>query len=338
MNKIMRTSFFVLVGLLLLSLTGCVGLSATVEEGLVLGQSYRLESGETIDHDLTVIGGSVVIEDDATVNGDLAVMGGNVTVDGTIDGNVSVIGGTLSLEDNAVVRGDVTGLGGTIHKAKEAVIEGREMRANRPWNVTTMRTPPVNVVLDPIGGFLGAIFQALALGALAVLVNLFAARLMDRTGRSAVAQPIASGGVGLLTVVVAPALLILMAITIILLPISLLGFAAVGIAALFGWISLALMVGWQLAQWLKQPWSEPVIAGVGAVVLSLVGSLLNVMPCIGWTVNFLIWMIALGATVLTRFGTQIYPAPYDPIRPMVPPTYEAGDSGARVYDAPREDR
>lgn len=337
MNKIIRASFFVLAGLLLLTLTGCVGVSTTIDEGLVLGQSYRLESGEILDHDLTVIGGSVAIEDDATVNGDLAVMGGNVTVDGIIDGDVSVIGGTLSLEDNAVVRGDVTDLGGTIHKAKEAVIEGKEMRADRPWNVTTMRTPPVNVILDPIGGFLGAIFQALALGALAVLVNLFAARLMDRTGRSAVAQPVASGGVGLLTVIVAPALLILMAVTIILIPVSLLGFVAVGIAALFGWISLALMVGWQIAQWLKQPWSEPVIAGVGAVVLSLVSSMLNIIPCIGWTVNFLIWMVALGATILTRFGTQMYPVPYAPIRPVVPTAGAADDSGARIYEAPREE-
>ena len=45
-----------------------------------------------------------------------------------------------------------------------------------------MRTLPINVNFDPITGPLMAFFQALALAALAIVVQLFAAPLMERTG------------------------------------------------------------------------------------------------------------------------------------------------------------
>jgi hypothetical protein len=188
-----------------------------------------------------------------------------------------------------------------------------------------MRTLPFNISFDPITGPLMAFFQALALAALAIVVQLFAGPMMDRAGRTAVAQPIVSGGVGLLTVIVAPALIIILAITIILLPLSLLGAFAIGIAVLFGWLSLGLIVGRQITVWLKQSWSDPVNAGVGTLTLSLLASMLNLIPCLGWMANGLIWFIALGTAILTRFGTQPYPsmpAPR-PATPYMPPAVPA---------------
>ena len=65
----------------------------------------------------------------------------------------------------------------------------------------------------------------------------------------------------------------------------------------------------QLAVWLKQPRTDPISAGVGTLTISLLGSLLNIIPCVGWSISFIAGLVALGAVVLTRFGTQIYPAP-----------------------------
>ena len=172
-----------------------------------------------------------------------------------------------------------------------------------------MRTLPLRMNFNPISGPLMAFFQALALAALAILVQLFARPDMERIGQTAVTQPVISGGVGLLTMIVAPALLLIMAITLILIPVSLLGFLILGIAGAVWLAVLGLMVGRQLAIWLKQPWSDPVNAGVGTLVLTLLSSMLNLIPCLGWLANALIWFIALGAVVLTRFGTQVYPAP-----------------------------
>lgn len=308
MKHINHLLLLLLAGLFILTLTGCVGVSLQ-DEGLVIGESYRLESGKTLNTDMTVLGGNAEIEQGAAVNGDLAVIGGNVTIDGTISGDVSVLGGSVQLKDHAVVHGGLNALGGTVNRDPGAVVEGASA-PDFPFRITTMRTPPFRISFDPITGPLMAFFQALALAALAILVQLFAAPQMQRTGQTAVAQPVAAGGVGMLTMIIAPALLVIMAVTIILLPLSLLGFLVLGLAALYGWLSLGLMVGRQLAAWLKQPWTDPINAGAGTLALSLLSSMLNLIPCLGWLATALIWFVALGTAILTRFGMQTYPAPY----------------------------
>jgi hypothetical protein len=335
MKPIFRLPILLLVAFALLTLTGCVGVP-DLGPGLVVGQSYRLDSGETLNTDLTVIGGNANIHENSTVNGDVVVIGGNVTIDGRVNGDLSVMGGSVFLDDNAEIQGSVESLGGTVQRASGAVVEGQDM-GNRgdSRRITTVRNPAFNISFEPVTATLMAIFQALALAALAIVINLFAPRPMERTGLSAAAQPVTSGGVGCLTILV----LLVMAITIILLPISLLGFLVVGVAALFGWAALGLIFGRRLSVWLNQSWSDPVNAGVGTLTLSLLASLLNIIPCVGWVISFVVGLVALGAVVLSRFGTQLYsgpaapasytPAPYQP-GPYTPPP-AAGPSGAMIY-------
>lgn len=321
MKRILHFSFVLLLALVMLSVTGCTGITIQ-DEGLVIGETYRLESGETVNHDLTIIGGDATLDEDSTVDGDLSIIGGNVSIDGTVDGDVSVTGGYVYLDDNAVITGDLVTLGGTVNRSSQAQVEGVE-RSDRPTVVLPwMRTMPVAFNFDPITGPLMAFFQALALAALAIVMQLFASTQMDRVGRTALTQPVVSGGIGLLTIVVAPALLVILAITIILIPLSLVGILALGLAVLFGWLALGLLVGRQLAIWLKQSWSDPISAGVGTLALSLLSSMLNLIPCLGWMANALIWLVALGAALLTRFGTQPYPtlpASPRPAAPYAPP-------------------
>jgi hypothetical protein len=324
-------------------LAGCVPFPmVAAADGLVVGQSYRLSSGDTLDNDLTVIGGSATLEEDSTVNGSLAVIGGTVTVDGTINGDLSVIGGDVSLGESAVVQGSVDTMGGTLRRADGATIHGDRVENDNPIpHVTTLRTPPLQIGFDPITGPLTAMFQALAMAALAVVVNLFAPVHMERTGRTAFTVPMASGGVGCLTILV----LVVMTVTIILIPVSFLGVLAAMIAALFGWLAIGLLIGRQIGILLKQSWTEPVNAGVGTLVITLLASI----PCIGalaWTLGGL---VALGAVVLTRFGTQVYPSPYSvapvpqsgpytsqpapaPVQEIYPPEEpRTSSTGARVY-------
>ena len=333
MKNIIKKPLWILAALLLLLLfTGCSP-SAT---GMVVGDNYRLESGETLDTDLTVIGGNAVLEEDSTVNGDVAVMGGNMNIAGTVEGDISVMGGNVSLEDTAVVEGEVSTMGGSVQRAPGARVD-RIRDRDEINNIPIMRSPGFQVGFDPISGPLWGIFQALATAALAILVNLFAARQMDLTGRTALSQPIMTGGLGLLTLIVAPAILLILVVTIILIPVSLLGLLILAIATLFGWLSMGLIIGRQIAVWLKQNWTEPVNAAVGTLALSLIG----LFPCLGFMANLLIAMMGLGAVLLTRFGTRSYPG-YPASQPYSPPPASdfppAPSSGARVYEAPAPDR
>lgn len=306
MKNKLRLPILLLVALALLLLAGCTSTGSSID-GLVLGSSYRLGSGETLNHDLSVVGGNVALDQNSTVNGNVSVLGGNVTIDGTITGDLSVMGGSVNLDSHALVQGSLNSIGGSVRRASGSVVEGKT-NSNNPGTLPTMRTPIPQINYNPITTPLMAIFQSLALAALAVVVTLFVPIPLERTGQTVLAAPVASGGVGCLTLIV----LAIMTITIILIPISLIGFLVAGLATLFGWIAVGLLVGRQFAVLLKQPWSDPISAGAGTLAVSLMCSALNIIPCIGWIAGVLVGLIGLGAVVLSRLGTQNYPPPFTP--------------------------
>lgn len=201
-NKVLNFLVIILFGLLL---TACgTNLSTTDGGRIVVGQNFTLGSGETIDGDLVVTGANATLEDGSTVNGNIAVMGGNVTVDGKVKGDIFATGGNIALGDTAVVQGDVNAVGGSIRKSDKAVIEGNLGNATSP----RLTTPGVIVKPDTVlpfnpfkAGFdlarqvLWPIFQAIAIGLMAMLVALFAARPMQRSGDAIVNAPMMSSGI-----------------------------------------------------------------------------------------------------------------------------------------------
>jgi hypothetical protein len=133
---------------------------------------------------------------------------------------------------------------------------------------------------------------------------------LERVTRAIAGQPILSGGVGLLTVIVAPLLFILLAITLILIPVSLLGLLLLAIAWFFGRIAIGLLVGKRLGATIKQDWPAPLAAGLGTFCLVLViDGIGTIIPCVGWLVPAVVGLVGLGGVLLTRFATQSYPPP-----------------------------
>uniref|UniRef100_A0A7C4KFW4 Polymer-forming cytoskeletal protein n=1 Tax=Anaerolinea thermolimosa TaxID=229919 RepID=A0A7C4KFW4_9CHLR len=321
-----KRQWWFLLAILIVTLalaSACAPTFRSEGDGLVVGQSYRLRSGETLNNDLTVVGGSATLEAGSKVNGNVAILGGSLSIDGEVTGDVSAMGGVVSIGDTAIINGDVLSLGATISKSEKAVVRGN-MGAGRPGiNLPSVRSQ-VSSSVNFLWWLIAPIFQSMALAALAVLVSLFALRPMERIRTTMLVQPVLAGGLGLLSIVVLPILLALVAITIILLPVSLLGILGLAIALLLGWISAGLLVGERLAEAFKASWSPPVSAGIGTLILSLAAALANgIIPCIGWIVPFLVIIISLGGIILTRFGMTSYPPSSTPsISPVQPP--EAG--------------
>jgi hypothetical protein len=126
---------------------------------------------------------------------------------------------------------------------------------------------------------------------------------------------------GLLTVIVVPALMILLIITLILSPFGLLGFLLLGLAMLFGWIAMGYEVGKRIVASLKVDWAAPIVAGMGVLVLSLVSELVNFndfIRCLGWILPAFISLLGLGAVVISRFGSNGYVHPAAPVPPVMP--------------------
>lgn len=306
MKRLTSLSIVLTVFLALILLAGCS--PSTARDGLVVGQSFRLKSGETLNQDITVAGGSAVLEEGSTLNGNIAVMGGSLSINGVVNGDISAMGGVVTLGSKAIIHGDVATVGANLSRASGSLIDGEISGEAGDINVPDIVTPAVDAGRW-VANFFWRIFQAFAVAALAVLVSLFAQRPMERAGDALTSQPILAGGLGLLTLIVLPVLFAVLAITIVLAPVSLLGLLGLGIALVFGWLVTGMVVGERIGRLLNQSWSAPLCAGIGTLALALVTALFSGIICIGWVLPFLVSVVGLGSVILTRFGTQTYPAP-----------------------------
>lgn len=301
--------FLLLISLLLLPTT--VYARALYEGKVVFGGVYTLEAGETLDGDLVVMGGIATLEEGSTVDGDIIVMGGTLQIDGSINGDVVAIGGLVNMGDAAEVAGNVAALGAHLESADNAQVGGDIITTlEGPISLNFARgihLPSYQVRFAPFN-VAWFFLRILLWAALAVIVILFLPSQTERVSETIVKQPLLSGGLGVLTVLVLMPLLVILAITICLSPVSMI----VGLAAAIGWTFGLIAIGYELGKRLesmaRQDWSPALSAGLGTLLLVLVlNSIRAGIPCIGWLLPAIVGAIGLGAVLLTRFGTQAYP-------------------------------
>jgi hypothetical protein len=282
---------------------------------VVLGSNFTLGPGEVLEGDLVLLGGNADLLEGSLVEGDVFVMGGNADIEGEVSGNLGIMGGKVSLGETALIHGDITTFGGDLSKDPGAVVLGdtfSDEGFSMPFNldIPSIRTirpfGTSRISFSPLLGGVWFIFRTAMLALLAVLVVLFWPEPTDRMAVAAVDQALLSGGVGLLTMVVAPILLILLAITILLSPVSLIAGIVLIVAVVFGWIAIGLEVGKRVAEAFKWGLHPAAMAGIGTLLLSLVVSGIGQIPCIGWLVGILVAALGLGGVILTRFGSREY--------------------------------
>jgi len=129
---------------------------------------------------------------------------------------------------------------------------------------------------------------------------------------------------------------VLLLITLICSPLSLLGILVLAVAWAFGLIALGLEVGSRLGKIINQEWAPALSAGVGTLLLIIVlNGLQTVVPCVGWVFPAIAGMVGLGAVILTRFGTQPYPqtAPFEAAPPPPPPAVPAPPTAAPLPES-----
>ncbi len=339
MKTILRfTSVLLLVFLFFLPLQSAGATNGSSEGQVIFGQSFTLKSGDTMNGDLLVFGGSATIEEGATVNGSTVLFGGNLTVNGTVNGDVAITGGSASLGPAAHIAGNLTTVAASLDRAKGSQVDGQIYNTATSWisngvnsNIPQPVKPVVPVIpqvkfgFQPLISVLNGFGQSLGIAVLAMLVMLFLAPHADRVAHAIIAQPLTAGGLGLLTVVVAPIAILLSIVTLILIPLAPIIVIALVVAGVFGWIAIGYEVGQRFTKAIHQNWHPAFSAGLGTFVLTLAAKILTGIPvlnCVGWLVPFLLSMAALGAVLMTRFGTQVVTAPTN--QTPVVPTKPAG--------------
>ncbi len=313
MTKFLK--IFSIVVILALALPATALASGLQQDRIIFGEDFTLEAGDELDGDLLVFGGNVTLEVESLVDGDVFVLGGNVRANGEISGSVAILGGNLDLGSSAIVRGDVTSMGGNVDRAPGSRVEGEFVSGEGfilPFDLefgTFLRPSTGRFRIQPFAPVLGILwfgFRTLILAALAVLVVMFWPDPTATTAQAVIDQPVLAGGLGLLTLIVAPALLLLLLITIIFSPISLLGIILLVLAGVFGWIALGFEVGQRLATALNWELQPAVAAGLGTLVFTFVLGGVGFVPCLGFIVVLLGISLGLGGVLLTRFGSRPY--------------------------------
>jgi cytoskeletal protein CcmA (bactofilin family) len=314
-NLRLLTFFFVFVLCLLITVpvfaqTPQPGTGTTYEgDKLIIANTFRLENGDVLNGNLVVIGSTVTIAETAQLNGDVVIVGGTLTTEGTVTGNMVIIGGAVTLDDTAAVNGDIVSTGATLKQSPLASVSGSiTEQTPSEWNFDDKNTVgfPFQTGSAYLTQFLTACLEALGLAVLAVIIGLFLPAQTKRVSDTIVKEPLVTGGVGLLTVFCAPIAMVLISITIILIPITVLAAIVLSLAVLYGWIAVGNEIGERIGRLFHAEWPVPVSSGIGVLLISLVVGTMNLLPCLGWIVGFIIIILGLGAVVSSRFGSSKY--------------------------------
>lgn len=316
---------------------------------ILLGGSLTVEDGGQITGDAVVLGGDVDLRgqvggsaiiaggslrqaEGATVRQEAFVLGGSAQIAGEIGSDLIVVGGGANLASTAVVRGDLVTPAGGVTRAAGAQVFGNiveNLRFNPPRRMQTPMPPqiPSPQIFTDRGGrwnlggdFVWLLFRSFAMATVALLVVLFAQSQMRRVADAVQAQPATAGAYGVLSFIVSIIATIGLAVTLILLPVSLLVPFVLVTAWAFGWISIGQEVGRRLAEAFKAIWSPALEATLGTFALTFATGVVSWLPCVGWLLGAVVGAVGLGAVVLTRFGSQPYTGAVAPVQPAaVPP-------------------
>jgi len=297
------------------------------------------------------IGRNIQVARDEEVNDVVVVLGGSLRIDGRVRDGVIVIGGDATLGPTADVRGDVVMVGGRLTRENGASLRGSVSDISfgdwGSWSFGGFYLPQVE-----FGGFgrwlslFGAMFRISLLAILMAMALIVARAPVARIGRAAATEPGKAFVLGLAAeVLFLPALIVAsigLIVTIIGIPLVVLlvpvAFLTIFVALILGFTGLACRLG----EWVEDRlgWH-----GNSAFVATAIGLLLVLGPTIlsrflgvspeplrtgtwfllmtGMAVEFVIWTVGLGATLMTGFGrwsTSPPPVPPVPQTGVVPAT------------------
>jgi len=251
-------------------------------ERVVFGHSLNIGADESVDK-AVAIGGSLTIA--GHVRRDAVAIGGSVTLlpNARVEGDVVAIGGAVSVAEGATVEGDYVSLGGsiptTVGSMTRWVVGGPHMFSMLSFVVRLTRAALLFVI---------AVLIAVAFpGALMRIVTY----LVNRPGLSAL------GGLALLLGFVP--LCVLLAVTIIGIPLIPVAVMLLVALFLFGFTVSAAWLGDRLpvSQQRRTP-SKSVAWGAAVLVV------VSLIPWIGTAALIIVAAMAAGATMLSRFGRR----------------------------------
>ncbi|OGG72526.1 hypothetical protein A3A38_04170 [Candidatus Kaiserbacteria bacterium RIFCSPLOWO2_01_FULL_53_17] len=273
---------------------GNIMINGRVGGDVVVGGGQTQISGAGVGGDVLWGGGTLRIE--APVAGDLKLGGGNVYINAPIRGNVEFMGEKLTLGSAAVIQGNLT-----YTSPEEAVMEeGAVVRGATDY--TKKETKAREAARFGLAAFLSIaiLMKFLMLFASALVVGLIFQRYAVSLVNSAVAQPLMGLGRGFAVLVLTPIASIILLITVLGVPLGILGLIAFAGMIVFASILVPILLGSLVHKWVMKPAGYEVTwltILIGAVLATILGWI----PIVGWIVKFAVLLVALGVAMKMKW-------------------------------------
>ncbi|MGA8045339.1 MAG: polymer-forming cytoskeletal protein [Dermatophilaceae bacterium] len=274
---------------------------------LITQSVHTLPADQVSIGELVVAGGRVTQEAGATHRGTVLALAGDLLLEGTVDGDLVALGGTVTLGPNATVTGDLQVAGADVIRESGSAVAGEVTEPTVLDATTDESTGPS--ARERIAWLVATV--ALMAASAWLLVRLMP-RATGRVRRTVTEFPVISGALGTLVLLTAPAFLIAMAFTIVLIPLALVLLVPLALIVAYGLIGLGLALGTLLAR--RTPWrpSQPAVAAWGTGILTAALTLLGTIPLAGLLAFGVAATVGTGAALLTGLGSRTYVPPEDP--------------------------
>ena len=275
----------------------------SADDQIVLTGRAEVRAGERVNT-VVILDGPAVI--DGTVNGSVVALNGDIRVTGTVDEAVVALRGQATIESGARVGGDVVS-SESPQVAPGATVDG-DVRTSR-------------FSFRALGWFLWAAWwvavtvSVLVLGLLLLRLAPAAMAASLAVARNEVGQTM---GWGIAVAVGLPVLSVALLLTLLGIPLGLLGLLSLILLCTVGYVVAALALGRAVV---KEPTSVYLAFLVGFAILRLV----NVVPVVGGLVSFLATAFGLGALAIAgwRAARRTPAAPATGSSPVIPSTVDA---------------
>lgn len=282
-----------------------------------IGQDLRIAGGRVelaapVGQDLHVAGGQVRLLPTTRVSGrawiaagDVQMQGqllgnskihaGKVVISGTVTGDLHVTAESIELREGSRVTGRFTYVSPQGLKLETgAQMPEQARREPAPADQRAPRSPAVQVALAAVwlAGLLAAgVLWALLLPGIALPAQ---ARLAGAVGPSA--------AIGAAVLILTPLVALMLAVTVVGIPLALALLAAYALMLLAGYLVAAGTIGQRLLKALRPSWqgtAQQISAMAAALVLL---ALVAAVPVLGWVVLLAVLMAGVGALASYRFA------------------------------------
>lgn len=273
---------------------GNVTIQSRIGGDLVVGGGQVQIGGQGVGGDIIAGAGSMRI--DAPVAGSLRIGGGDVYINASIGGNADITADRVTLGPNARIGGNLTYTSGKEATIEDGAVVVGETTYNKREGISKEEASVGIAAL--ISMWIITKFMML-LSATLMLYVIFR-RYTEEVVRLAYTQPLLEIGRGIVLLIVLPVASVILLVTVIGIPLGIMGLLMVPITFLFGWIIAPIVLG-SLIWRLVQRDTEYHVTWASIVVGVVAHQLLALIPIVGWIAQFAFLLLGLGAALSIKW-------------------------------------